>query len=69
MERGEVDFRSEWLASEVFHQIVSVCQRCGIERPKPIQEALREEIGYEQIRLVAAQRSARLRRCADERIR
>ena len=43
-ERGEVDFQSVWLAPEVFHQIVGACQRCGMERLKPIQEALPEEI-------------------------
>jgi len=55
MERGEIDFQSEWLAPEVFDQIAGACQRCGMERLKPIKEALPEEITYEQIRLVAAQ--------------
>ncbi|HEV2196586.1 MAG TPA: RecQ family ATP-dependent DNA helicase [Candidatus Acidoferrum sp.] len=55
IERGEIDFQSEWLAPEVFDQIAGACQRCGMERLKPIKEALPEEITYEQIRLVAAQ--------------
>lgn len=55
VERGEIDFQSEWLAPEVFDQIAGACQRCGMERLKPIKEALPEEITYEQIRLVAAQ--------------
>ena len=55
VERGELDFQPEWLATEVFDQIASACQRCGTERLKPIKEALPEEITYEQIRLVAAQ--------------
>jgi ATP-dependent DNA helicase RecQ len=55
IERGEVDFQPEWLAPEAFDQIVRACQRCGMERLKPIKEALPEEISYEQIRLVAAQ--------------
>lgn len=55
VERGEIDFQSGWLAQEVFDQIAGVCQRCGMERLKPIKEALPEEITYEQIRLVAAQ--------------
>lgn len=55
VERGEIDFQPEWLAPEVFDQIAGACQRCGMERLKPIKEALPEEIKYEQIRLVAAQ--------------
>ena len=60
IERGEIDFQSEWLAPEVFDQIASACQSCGMQRLKPIKEALPEEITYEQIRLVAA----RMRRIA-----
>src|SRR5579859_446043 len=55
IERGEVDFQSEWMAPEIFDQIAGACQRSGMERLKPIKEALPEEITYEQIRLVAAQ--------------
>ena len=55
VERCEIDFQSEWLAPELFDQIAGACQRCGMERLKPIKETLPEEITYEQIRLVAAQ--------------
>ena len=55
IERGEIDFQSEWLAPELFDQIAGACQRCGMERLKPIKEALPEEITYEEIRLVVAQ--------------
>ena len=55
VERGEIDFQSEWLAPELFDQIAGACQRFGTERLKPIKEALPEEITYEQIRLAAAQ--------------
>jgi len=54
VERGDLEFQPEWLATEVFDQIASACQRCGTERLKPIKEALPEEITYEQIRLVVA---------------
>jgi hypothetical protein len=37
VERGELDFQPEWLATEVFDQIASACQRCGTERLKPIK--------------------------------
>ena len=50
-----IEFQPEWFAPEIFEQIASACQRCGMERLKPIKEALPEEITYEQIRLVAAQ--------------
>lgn len=55
VERGEIAFRKEWVAQDVFDQIARACRRCGTERLKPIKEALPEEITYEQIRLVAAQ--------------
>lgn len=55
VERSEIDFQPEWLAPEVFDQIANACQRCGMERLKPIKEALPDEVTYEQIRLVAAQ--------------
>ena len=55
IERGEIEFQSEWLAPDVFDQIAGACQRSGMERLKPIKEALPAEITYEQIRLVAAQ--------------
>lgn len=44
VERGEIDFQPEWLAPEVFDQIAGACQRRGVERLKPIKEALPEEI-------------------------
>lgn len=55
VDRGEINFQPEWLAQERFDQIANACQRCGMERLKPIKEALPAEITYEQIRLVAAQ--------------
>ena len=55
VERREADFQSEWLAPEVFDQIANACQSLGMERLKPIKEALPEQITYEEIRLVAAQ--------------
>ena len=55
VERGEIEFQPEWFAPEIFDQIAGACQRRGMERLKPIKEALPEAITYEQIRLVAAQ--------------
>ena len=55
VERGEVAFQREWVAQEVFDQIVKASQRYGMVRLKPIKEALPREITYEQTRLVAAQ--------------
>lgn len=54
VERGEIDFQPQWFAQQIFDQIVGACQRCGMERLKPIKESLPKEITYEQIRLVAA---------------
>lgn len=55
IERGEIDFQREWIAQKMFDQIARACERCGMERLKPIKETLPKEITYEQIRLVVAQ--------------
>ena len=55
VERGEIEFQREWISPEKFDQIAGACERCGMERLKPIKEALPEEITYEQIRLVVAE--------------
>jgi ATP-dependent DNA helicase RecQ len=54
VERGDVEFRPEWLASELYDRIAAACQQLGMERLKPIKEALPPETTYEQIRLVVA---------------
>jgi len=55
VEKGELQFQSNWIDDSKRASIEEACSRLGIERMKPIKEALPPEITYEEIRLVAAQ--------------
>jgi len=54
IERGEAAFQPNWLAPERFNQIAAACRQLGMDRLKPLKEALPPEIPYEEIRLVIA---------------
>jgi ATP-dependent DNA helicase RecQ len=58
VEKGELQFQPAWIEEGRRASIEEACSRLGMERLKPIKEALPEDITYEEIRLVAA----RLRR-------
>src|SRR5712664_904858 len=54
IERGEAEFQSGWLGPERYDLIATACQQLGMDRLKPLKEALPAEIPYEEIRLVIA---------------
>jgi len=54
IERGEAVFQPQWLSAERYDQIAAACRQLGMDRLKPIKEALPPEIPYEEIRLVIA---------------
>jgi ATP-dependent DNA helicase RecQ len=54
IERGEATFQPSWLATERYNQIAVACRQLGMDRLKPLKEALPSEIPYEEIRLVIA---------------
>ncbi len=54
IERGDVEFQPAWLAPERYKQIAAACQQLGMDRLKPLKEALPAEVPYEEIRLVIA---------------
>jgi len=54
IERGEAKFQAGWMAAERYDQIATACQQLGMDRLKPLKEALPAEIPYEEIRLVIA---------------
>jgi ATP-dependent DNA helicase RecQ len=54
IERGDTEFQRAWLAPELYDRIAAACQQLGMDRLKPIKEALPPETTYEQIRLVVA---------------
>ena len=54
IERGEAVFQPGWLEPRRYNQIAAVCHQLGMDRLKPLKEALPPEIPYEEIRLVIA---------------
>ncbi len=54
IERGDVEFQPNWLPAERYNQIAAACRQLGMDRLKPLKEALPPEIPYEEIRLVIA---------------
>jgi ATP-dependent DNA helicase RecQ len=54
IERGDVEFQPAWLLPERYNQIAAACHQLGMDRLKPLKEALPPEIPYEEIRLVIA---------------
>ena len=61
VEKGEVEFRPEWIDRNKLAVIEAACANLGqgkVERLKPLKDALPPEVSYDEIRLVVA----RLRR-------
>jgi ATP-dependent DNA helicase RecQ len=54
IERGEATFQPGWHTPERYAQIAATCRKLGMDRLKPLKEALPPEIPYEEIRLVIA---------------
>src|ERR1700694_3460673 len=50
IERGEAEFQPGWLAPGRYNQIAAACHQLGMDRLKPLKEALPPEIPYEEIR-------------------
>ncbi|MFY9560739.1 MAG: RecQ family ATP-dependent DNA helicase [Terriglobales bacterium] len=59
IETGRLGFQAEWVPSEKQQQIEAVCERLGVERLRPIKDALPEAITFDDIRLVVARLRAR----------
>jgi len=54
VEKGDLEFQPAWIDDSKQASIEEACSRLGMERLKPIKEALPPEITYEEVRLVAA---------------
>jgi ATP-dependent DNA helicase RecQ len=54
VEKGGLEFRPDWVDGERQASIKAACAQLGLERLKPIKEALPPEITFEEIRLVVA---------------
>ena len=58
VERGDLEFRAEWIDRNKDAVIEAACVKLGVEWLKPLKDALPPEVTYDEIRLVVA----RLRR-------
>ena len=54
VERGEVDFEPGWIHGDHQEKIEQACKRLGMERLKPLKDALPEQVTYDEVRLVLA---------------
>jgi ATP-dependent DNA helicase RecQ len=54
VERGELEFRPSWMDQEKRSRIEAACASLGMERLRPLKDALCPEITYEEIKLVIA---------------
>ena len=54
VERGDVDFEPGWIHGNYQEKIEETCGRLGMERFRPLKDALPPEITYEEIKLVVA---------------
>jgi ATP-dependent DNA helicase RecQ len=54
VERGEVDFKPGWIHGDHQEQIEQAGMRLGLERLKPLKDALPEKVTYDEIKLVVA---------------
>jgi ATP-dependent DNA helicase RecQ len=54
VESGEADFKPGWIPGDHREKIEEACVRLGLERLKPLKDALPEQITYDEIKLVVA---------------
>ena len=59
VQRGDLEFESAWIDPEKRVVIEAACARLGIERLKPLKDALPPEITFQEIQLVVASIAAR----------
>ncbi len=55
VEGGEMAFQPRWVNAEKYTMIEKACAQHGVERLKPLKDALPPEITFDEIRLVVAQ--------------
>jgi ATP-dependent DNA helicase RecQ len=54
VETGQLTLRAEWVPSPTLTQIEAACAQLGVERLKPIKDALPATVSFDDIRLVVA---------------
>ncbi|MFY9529250.1 MAG: RecQ family ATP-dependent DNA helicase [Candidatus Acidiferrales bacterium] len=68
VEQGDLEFQPGWVNSEKQVSIEAACARLGLDRLRPLKEALPPEITFEELRLVVARlrRQQRQKRSIDD---
>jgi ATP-dependent DNA helicase RecQ len=68
VEQGDLEFQPGWVNSEKQVNIEAACARLGLDRLRPLKEALPPEITFEELRLVVARlrRQQRQKRSIDD---
>ena len=55
LEAGQLEFQSSWISQEKLQQIEEACTKLGgVDRLRPVKDALPPEITFDEIRLVVA---------------
>ena len=54
VERGELEFREEWIDRNKLAVIEAACAQLGVDGLKPLKDSLPPEVTYDEIRLVVA---------------
>ncbi len=54
IEQGRIEFRPQWIEEEKRAKIEAACAEFGLDRMKPLKDALPPEVTYDEIRLVVA---------------
>ena len=54
IEAGQLQFQRSWIGEQKVTEIETACAKVGMERLKPIKDALPETISFDEIRLVVA---------------
>jgi Helix-turn-helix domain len=54
VETGELEFQAGWVAEDRQALIAAACARLGVERLRPLKDALPPEITFPELRLVVA---------------
>ena len=59
VEGRQVQFQRNWVGEQKVAEIEAACAKVGLERLRPIKDALPETVTFEEIRLVLADLKSR----------
>ena len=59
VEAKQLQFQANWIGEEKVKEIEAACAKVGMDRLRPIKDALPAELTFEEIRLVVADLKSR----------